>query len=83
MLDGIDPELLSEARAIAEAVPGVDQARALGRWSGRSLTFDIDAYLDPHMTVADADRIATSVESNIKDQIDQAHHVRVRIEPAR
>ena len=79
LLDGIDPDLLTEATALAETVPGVDHARALGRWSGRSLTFDIDAYLDPRLTVADSEVITSTISTAIKAGIDQAHHIRVSI----
>lgn len=82
LLDGIDPDLLAEAESIAGAVPGVDHAHALGRWAGRSLTFDIDAYVDPRVTVAEADAITRRIRSDIGDRIDQAHHVRVSTLPA-
>jgi cation diffusion facilitator family transporter len=81
LLDGIDPELVAQAAHIAESVPGVDHAKALGRWSGRSLTFDIDAYLDRNLSVSEAHDIARHITLNVKDQIDQAHHVRVSVLP--
>ena len=82
LLDGIDPELLTAAVEISQSVPGVDRAHALGRWAGRSLTFDIDAYTDPRLTVAESDVIAGGITTAIKARIDQAHHVRVSIRSA-
>jgi cation diffusion facilitator family transporter len=76
LLDGIDPDLLRQAEQIAASVPGVYHARALGRWAGRSLTFDVDIYLDEAATVAEADAINRQVRDAIAAQIAQAHVVR-------
>lgn len=81
LMDGIDPDLLSTAAAIAEEVPGVMHARARGRWTGRSLTFDLDLFLDPDSTVADAHRINHAVTREIQTRIDQAHTIRVMTHP--
>jgi cation diffusion facilitator family transporter len=81
LLDGIDPDLLTEAAAIAEEVPGVMHARARGRWAGRSLTFDLDLFVDPDATVADAHRINHAVTYEIQARIDQAHTVRAMTHP--
>lgn len=82
LLDGIDPQLLDEASEAAQNVPGVQHARALGRWAGRTLTLDIDTYLDPAVTVADAEPISERVQANVRRSIEQAHVIRVSVHPA-
>lgn len=83
LLDGIDPEILEAAKRTAEAVPGVHSADALGRWAGRSLTLDLDAYLDPTTTVAAADDVTGKIQTAIHHSIEQAHTVRVSVHSAR
>lgn len=37
LMDGVDPEVITDAVAAAMLVPDVTDAQARGRWSGRTL----------------------------------------------
>ena len=82
LLDGIDPEIPAAAQQAAQSVPGVHRAHAVGRWAGRSLSLDLDAYLDPDITVAAAAGIAHEVQDTVRNSVEQAHSIRVSIHPA-
>lgn len=44
-------------------MPGVDHAHARARWTGRTLRVEIEAFLNPETTLAEAVQIGRSVAS--------------------
>ena len=76
LMDGIEPELLEQARAAAEAVPGVLDAELTGRWRGRTLQLDVAGRLDPSSSVAEAARIGDAVQTAVLHAVDEAREVR-------
>ena len=78
LMDGADPEIITRAVAAAKLVPDVTDAQARARWSGRTLTIDIDIWLDPTVALADATHIAEAVELATFSHIDTARTVNVR-----
>ena len=78
LMDGVDPEVITSAIAAAMLVPDVTDARARARWTGRTLTLDIDISLDPSIALADATHIAEAVRLAVFSEIDSARSVNVR-----
>lgn len=77
LLDGIDPEVLEAAVSSARGVDGVHDAQAAGRWAGRSLTLDVDLWLDPSLPLRDVDEVCRTVRARIRGDVDHAHTIRV------
>jgi cation diffusion facilitator family transporter len=69
LLDGVDPEIITTAEAVAVTVPGVKHAHARARWTGRTLRIEVEGFLDPDTTVAAADRIGRSVACALEPEI--------------
>lgn len=76
LMDGLDAEHLEAATAAAAGVAGVRSASVRGRWTGRSLTFDIAGRLDPATTIADSDRIGEQVVAAVRDAVEETRAVR-------
>jgi cation diffusion facilitator family transporter len=77
LMDGVDPDVLAEAKRAAESVAGVREATLSGRWTGRTLRLDVAARLDPSSTVGDAARLGEAVEDAVFHAVEEARVVRV------
>jgi cation diffusion facilitator family transporter len=82
LLDGVEPEHLHAAKAVAETVPGVRSAVVRGRWTGRSLVLDIDGELDSGTALRDADVIGAHVTDAVHDAVEEARTVHWAAHPA-
>jgi cation diffusion facilitator family transporter len=69
LLDGVDPDIITTAETTATTVPGVNHARARARWTGRTLRVEVEAFLDPYITIAEADQIGKRVATALIAQI--------------
>jgi len=71
LADGIDPAIIASAETSAGAVPGVIHARARARWAGRALRVEVEAWVEPGLTVAQADELgrqtAVAVARHVPD----------------
>jgi cation diffusion facilitator family transporter len=76
LLDGVEPEHTREAKVAAQSVPGVRSATVRGRWMGRSLVFDIDAELDPGISLRDADQTGAHVIDAVHTAVNETRLVR-------
>lgn len=76
LMDGVDPEDIDAAREAAVHVTGVRDATVRGRWLGRSLVIDVEALLDPDMTLASAQSVGASVEDAVRSAVPAARRVR-------
>lgn len=65
LLDGVDPEVIATAEQVAAEAPGVRHAHARARWTGRTLLVEVEGWVDPDTTVADADRIGRLVADEL------------------
>jgi cation diffusion facilitator family transporter len=72
LADGIDPEVITTAEAAAGSVPGVIHAHARARWTGRVLRVEIEGWVDPDMTVRDADSLGRQVAGALSGQLPEA-----------
>jgi cation diffusion facilitator family transporter len=69
LLDGVDPEIITTAEAAAAKVPGVKHAHARARWTGRTLRIEVEGFLNPDTTLAEADQIGRNVGSALEPEI--------------
>jgi len=71
LADGVDPEVITAAEAAAGDLPGVIHAHARARWTGRILRVEVEAWVDPGLSVRDADavgrRAAEAVAARVPD----------------
>ncbi len=74
LLDGVDPEIITTAEAVAATVPGVTHAHARARWTGRTLRVEVEGFLDPDTPLAAADRIGRLVAAALAPQIPEMHN---------
>ena len=74
LLDGVDPEIVTTAEAVAATVPGVTHAHARARWTGRTLRVEVEGFLDPDTPLAAADRIGRLVAAALAPQIPEMHN---------
>jgi hypothetical protein len=72
LADGVDPDVITTAEAAAGSVPGVIHAHARARWTGRTLRVEIEGWVDPELTVKDADAVGRQVAGNISRQLPEA-----------
>src|ERR1700742_1781970 len=72
LADGIDPEVINRAEAIAGSVPGVVHAHARARWIGRSLRIEVEGWVDGALTTREADDLGGQVADQISRQLPEA-----------
>jgi divalent metal cation (Fe/Co/Zn/Cd) transporter len=72
LADGVDPDVISRAEAIAGSVPGVIHAHARARWTGRTLRVEIEGWVDPGTPARDADALGRLVADEISRQLPEA-----------
>jgi cation diffusion facilitator family transporter len=69
LLDGVDPVVVTTAEAVAAEIEGVVHAHARARWTGRTLRVEVEGWVDPVTTVANADRIGRLVADRLSVQL--------------
>jgi len=69
LMDGVDPELVTTAEAVAMQVPGVRHAHARARWTGRTLRLELEGWLDPATTTAAADALGRAVAERVAREL--------------
>lgn len=74
LLDGVDPEIITTAEAVAATVPGVTHAHARARWTGRTLRVEVEGFLEPDTPLAAADRIGRLVAAALAPRIPDMHN---------
>ncbi len=71
LMDGVDPDIIPIAETTAAEVPGVRHAHARARWTGRTLRVEVEGWLDPDTTVAEADRTGQLVADRLEVELPQ------------
>jgi len=69
LADGVDPDLITSAEAAAGFVDGVIHAHARARWTGRTLRVEIEGWVDPGLTVTEADSLGQQVAVQVAEQV--------------
>jgi len=72
LADGVDPAVITAAETAAGSVDGVVHAHARARWTGRTLRVEIEGWVDPDLTVTNADAIGQQVAQAIASQLPEA-----------
>ncbi len=75
LMDGVDPADVRAARDAAMRVEGVRDVVVRGRWMGRSLLMDIEARLDPELSLQTAEGIGSRVRSAVFDAVPAARRL--------
>ena len=69
-MDAVDPALVDEVRAAVIGVDRVEGVRELRiRWIGHTLRAEVDATVDPDLTVTQAHDLAHHAETHLLDQV--------------
>jgi cation diffusion facilitator family transporter len=75
-------EILSDIEKIAKSVKHVKEVHDIRmRKLGPYLTGDMHVVVDGEMSVREADKIATQIEEQVKQEFDEVTEIKVRIEP--
>ena len=83
LLDAVDPVLVDQAAATVTAVPGVTGVRELRvRWVGHTLRAEVDATVDPALTVGEAHEVAHHVERHLRHDFARLAAATVHTSPA-
>jgi cation diffusion facilitator family transporter len=75
LLDGVDPDLLVAAERAAGSVPQVAHAHVRGRWMGRSLLIEVEGFVPPDTTVAQAEAFGRLVEHAVVEAVPESRAV--------
>ena len=78
LLDGVEPEDLTAARAATLTIDGVHEASVRGRWMGRSLVLEIDGTLDGDIPLGVALEIGHRVDLAVRTAVPHVRAVRWR-----
>jgi cation diffusion facilitator family transporter len=65
LMDSVDPQILVDAEEAALGVPGVEHAHLRGRWLGRTLLVEVEAFIDSATRLDDAERVGRDVSGSI------------------
>ena len=83
MLDGVEPEVVDQVRAIARevnGVAGVTEVRA--RWLGHRLRAEVNISVRPQLTVNAAHEIAKEVEHQLQHHLRLLSGAIIHVDPA-
>jgi cation diffusion facilitator family transporter len=74
LLDGVDAGVLVAAERAA-TIDGVEHAHARARWTGRSLRLEIEGWVNPTLSVRDADHLGRQVADAVHAAVPEARVV--------
>ena len=69
LADGVDPEVITTAKAAAGSVPGVVHAHARARWTGRTLRVEVEGWVDPELPAREADALGRLVAVQLSREL--------------
>jgi cation diffusion facilitator family transporter len=69
ILDGVDPAIITTAETVASETPGVLHAHSRARWTGRTLRLEVEGWVHPETSVADADRIGREIARTLTEHL--------------
>lgn len=79
MLDGIEPDVISEIHHAAAHVPGVRIVDARARWIGHKLHADIAIAVDESLPVSEARKITTALEDELFEHMPALAAANIRL----
>lgn len=81
MLDGVEPNLISEICHAAEHVPGATLLDAKARWVGHRLHADLAIAVDDNMTAGEIKATAATLERTVRAHVPSLASAHVRLGP--
>ena len=75
LMDSVDPVSLEAAEAAVLAVPGVEHVHVRGRWMGRTLLIEIEAFMDASTRLVDADAMGQAARMVVLDAVPECRAV--------
>jgi cation diffusion facilitator family transporter len=70
LMDAVDPQLVEQATAAVTSVAGIDGVRDMRiRWIGHTLRAEVDATVEPTLTLTEAHDLAHHAEEHLLDQV--------------
>lgn len=69
MLDGVDPHIITTAETVADQIPGIQHAHARARWTGRTLRVEVEGWVAPNTTVAEANLIGQAMADQLATEL--------------
>lgn len=69
LADGVDPEIVTTAEAAVGTIRGVHHAHARARWTGRSLRVEVEAWLEPKLTLAESEEIGRQAAAGVAQDL--------------
>ncbi|MDT4939456.1 MAG: hypothetical protein QOG80_3127, partial [Pseudonocardiales bacterium] len=83
LMDAIDPVLVDQAIASVASVAGIEQVRELRiRWIGHTLRAEVDATVDPGLSLAQAHDLAHHAEEHLLRDIRRLNAATIHISPS-
>jgi cation diffusion facilitator family transporter len=82
LIDGIEPDILAQIEHAPLHVDGVIKVEDIrARWVGHRVHTDITIYVDPNLSVLEADEISKKVERSLRDHVRLLSSVSVCAKP--
>jgi cation diffusion facilitator family transporter len=82
LLDGVEPEVLDKVKDIAESVDGVCEVTDLRvRWIGHRLHAEINASVDPSLSVEEGHEIANAVREKLLENFSYLSGTTIHVDP--
>lgn len=75
LMDGVDPEVLTNAVAVSESIPGVSHAHARARWMGRTLVVEVEGFLSPETSLQGGEELGSAVRLAVAQAIPETRSV--------
>jgi cation diffusion facilitator family transporter len=83
LMDAVEPDLVDQATAAVASVTGIRAVRELRvRWIGHTLRAEVDATVDPRLTVSEAHDIAHHAERHLLREVRRLTAATVHISPS-
>ncbi|MDA8284867.1 MAG: cation diffusion facilitator family transporter [Actinomycetota bacterium] len=83
LLDAVDPHLVDQATSVVATTPGVAGVAELRmRWVGHTLRAEVDATVDPSLSVSEAHDVAHHVERHLLQEVARLTAATIHTSPA-
>lgn len=82
LLDGVEPEVIDKVKNVAESADGVCKVTDLRvRWIGHRLHAEINASVDPSLSVEEGHEIANSIRKKLQESFSNLSDTIIHIDP--
>lgn len=82
LMDGVEPETVQLLRTAAEGPGVLDVHEVRARWIGHRLDAELTIFVDPGLTVADAEPLTAAVRGRLHEAVPHLERALVQLEPA-